>query len=143
MIFLSRKEKFSAAHKLYNPAWSDKKNSKIYGICSNNNWHGHNYELIVTIKGDINLEDGMVINLKILSKIIKLEIIDKVDHKNLNLDVPFLKNVITTTENVVIKFWEVLDDKIDSLGIPSCKLHSIKLYETPKNFIEYYGPIEK
>ena len=95
MIYLTRKEHFNAAHKLYNPSWSKEKNFKVYGDCSNENWHGHNYELFVTIKGKVNNDDGMVINLKHLSKIINDEIISKVDHKNLNLDVPFLKNKIT------------------------------------------------
>ena len=143
MIFLSRKEQFNAAHKLYNPLWSKEKNYKVYGECSNENWHGHNYELVVTVKGEINSKDGMVMNLKILSKIINDEIIKKVDHKNLNLDVDFLNNVITTTENVVIQFWKILHYKISKLEIPDCSLHCIKLYETPKNFIEYYGPFVK
>ena len=143
MIYISRKEHFSAAHRLFNPLWSKDKNYKIFGKCSNENWHGHNYELIVTIKGKINSQDGMLIDLKILSKIINDEIINKVDHKNLNLDVPFLKNIITTTENVVIEFWKILETKISSLKIPDCNLHCIKLHETSKNFIEYYGPFVK
>ena len=96
MIYLTRKEHFNAAHKLYNPLWSKEKNYQVYGDCSNENWHGHNYELLVTIKGSINDDDGMVINLKLLSKIINDEIISKVDHKNLNIDVPFLKKNDTT-----------------------------------------------
>tara|TARA_Y100000748_G_C15398402_1_gene450422 strand:- start:202 stop:630 length:429 start_codon:yes stop_codon:yes gene_type:complete len=140
MIYLTRKEHFNAAHKLYNPSWSKEKNFQVYGDCSNENWHGHNYELFVTIKGKVNNDDGMVINLKLLSKIINDEIISKVDHKNLNLDVPFLKNKITSTENVVIEFWNILDKKISSLEDCNCFLHCIKLYETPKNSVEYYGP---
>ncbi len=110
-----------------------------FGVCSNENWHGHNYEIEVTIKGKINPDSGMLINLKDLSKIMKEEIIDKVDHKNLNIDVPFLEGIITTTENVTMKFWEVLEDKINSLENTECSLHKIRVYETPRNFVEYYG----
>ena len=139
MIYIVRKEHFNAAHKLLNPNWSDEKNKEEFGVCSNENWHGHNYEIEVTVKGDINPETGMLINLKVLSKILKEEIIDKVDHKNLNIDVPFLEGIITTTENVTIKFWEVLDEKLKSLKNSKCTLHKIRLYETPRNFVEYYG----
>lgn len=139
MIYIVRKEHFNAAHKLLNPNWSDEKNLEEFGVCSNENWHGHNYEIEVTVKGKINPETGMLINLKILSKILKDEILDKVDHKNLNLDVPFLEGIITTTENVTIKFWEILDEKLKSLENSKCTLHKIRLYETPRNFVEYYG----
>lgn len=139
MIYIVRKEHFNAAHKLYNPKWSNDKNMSVFGICSNENWHGHNYEIEVTVKGKINPESGMLVNLKDLSKIMKEEIIDKVDHKNLNLDVPFLEGIITTTENVTIKFWEILDEKIKSLDNSECRLHKIRVYETPRNFVEYYG----
>lgn len=139
MIYIVRKEHFNAAHKLLNPNWSYEKNLEEFGVCSNENWHGHNYEIEVTVKGKINPETGMLINLKILSKILKDEILDKVDHKNLNLDVPFLEGIITTTENVTIKFWEILDEKLKSLENSKCTLHKIRLYETPRNFVEYYG----
>jgi|TARA_B100001063_G_scaffold246963_1_gene288841 6-pyruvoyltetrahydropterin/6-carboxytetrahydropterin synthase len=137
MIYISRKEHFNAAHKLYNPSWSEERNKEEFGVCSNENWHGHNYEIIVTVKGLVNKESGMIINLKTLSDIIKEEILDKVDHKNLNIDVPFLKGIITTTENVTIKFWEVLESRLKEENI--CELHRIRLYETPRNFIDYYG----
>ena len=137
MIYISRKEHFNAAHKLFNPLWSDERNREEFGVCSNENWHGHNYEIIVTVKGTVNKESGMIINLKMLSDIIKEEILDKVDHKNLNIDVPFLKGIITTTENVTIKFWEVLESRLKEENI--CELHRIRLYETPRNFIDYYG----
>jgi len=139
MIYIVRKEHFNAAHKLLNPNWSDKKYMEVFGVCSNENWHGHNYEIEVTVKGKINPETGMLINLKVLSKILKEEILDKVDHKNLNLDVPFLEGIITTTENVTIKFWEILDKRLRSLENSNCTLHKIRLYETPRNFVEYYG----
>ena len=137
MIYISRKEHFNAAHKLYNPSWSEERKKEEFGVCSNENWHGHNYEIIVTVKGLVNKESGMIINLKTLSDIIKEEILDKVDHKNLNIDVPFLKGIITTTENVTIKFWEVLESRLKEENI--CELHRIRLYETPRNFIDYYG----
>ena len=139
MIYIIRKEHFNAAHKLYNPSWSKERNKEEFGVCSNKNWHGHNYEIEVTLKGKINPDSGMLINLKDLSKIMKDEILDKVDHKNLNLDVPFLKGIITTTENVTIKFWEILDNKIKSIENSNCSLHKIRVYETPRNFVEYYG----
>lgn len=139
MIYIIRKEHFNAAHKLYNPLWSEEKNMEEFGVCSNENWHGHNYEIEVTIKGKINPDSGMLINLKDLSKIMKEEIIDKVDHKNLNIDVPFLEGIITTTENVTMKFWDVLEDKINSLENTECSLYKIRVYETPRNFVEYYG----
>ena len=137
MIYITRKEHFNAAHKLYNPDWSEEKNRDVFGVCSNENWHGHNYEILVTVKGKVDTESGMIINLKSLSDIIKEEILDKVDHKNLNIDVPFLEGVITTTENVTVKFWEVLENRLKQDNI--CKLHRIRLYETPRNFIDYYG----
>ena len=139
MIYISRKEHFNAAHKLYNPNFSEEENFEIFGPCSNKNWHGHNYEIIVTVKGERDNKTGMVIDLKILSNIIKSEILEKVDHKNLNLDVPFLKNKITSTENVIVEFWKILDKKINSLNLSNCKLHCVRLYETPRNFVEYYG----
>ncbi|MEC8679781.1 MAG: 6-carboxytetrahydropterin synthase [Bacteroidota bacterium] len=139
MIYIIRKEHFNAAHKLYNPLWSEEKNMEEFGVCSNENWHGHNYEIEVTIKGKINPDSGMLINLKDLSRIMKEEIIDKVDHKNLNIDVPFLEGIITTTENVTMKFWDVLEDKINSLENTECSLYKIRVYETPRNFVEYYG----
>ena len=139
MIYITRKEHFNAAHKLYNPDWSEEKNRDVFGVCSNENWHGHNYEILVTVKGKVDTESGMIINLKSLSDIIKEEILDKVDHKNLNIDVPFLKGLITSTENVTIKFWEVIEKRLESTKEANCKLHKIRVYETPRNFIDYYG----
>ena len=139
MIYVCRREHFNAAHKLFNPKWSDKKNKEVFGVCSNENWHGHNYEMIVTVKGEVDHDSGMLINLKILSKIIKEEILDKVDHKNLNVDVPFLKGIMTSTENVTIKFWEVIEKRLKATKGANCSLHRIRVYETPRNFIDYYG----
>ena len=140
MIHLSRREHFNAAHKLANPNWSDEKNNEVFGPCAHEHWHGHNYEMIVTVKGNIDPETGFIINLKSLSKLIRSEIVDVVDHKNLNLDVPFMKDKMTSTEVLVQEIWKILAPKIKELGInTSCVLHSIKLYETPRNYVEYFG----
>jgi 6-pyruvoyltetrahydropterin/6-carboxytetrahydropterin synthase len=136
MLFITRKEHFNAAHKLYNPNWTEEKNAGVFGKCSNPNWHGHNYELYVTVKGNVNPETGFIVNLKELSTIIRTEICDKLDHKNLNLDVNFLQGVMTSTENVAIAIFNILVPHIDKLG---AKLHGIKLCETENNFVEYFG----
>lgn len=136
MIYITRKEHFNAAHKLENPNWSDEKNAEMFGKCANPNWHGHNYNLYVTVKGEVNPETGFTVNLKDLSAIMKTEIADKLDHKNLNLDVPFMKGIIASTENLAIAIWNELVPHIDALN---CELHSVKLYETENNFVEYFG----
>jgi len=138
MIYISRTEHFNAAHKLYNPAWSQNKNYETFGPCSNENWHGHNYDLIVTVKGEPDPETGFVIDLKKLSTLIRAEVIDKVDHKNLNLDVAFMKDKMASTEILTIEIWKILEPKIATITNYG-KLHSIKLYETPRNFVEYLG----
>ena len=131
-VSICRKAHFNAAHKLYNKKWSKKENIKIFGKCCNENFHGHNYDLIVKIYGEINKATGMVMNLSILKKIIKNEIEDKLDHKNLNLDIPYFKNTIPSTENLAIYIWKKLNKAIDL----DCKI-SVVLYETPRNFVEY------
>lgn len=136
MMYVTRREYFNAAHKVYNPAWDDAKNQEVFGGCANPNWHGHNYELYVTVKGSISPETGFVIDLKKLSQLIRIHIIEKVDHKNFNLDVPFLKDVLPSTENVTIAFWKVLEKPVADMG---CKLHCIKLQETENNYVEYFG----
>ena len=136
MIYLTRRERFNAAHRLFIEEWDDAKNFEVFGKCSNPNWHGHNYELFVTVKGNLNPKTGFVVNLKVLSKIIREHIIDKVDHKNLNLDVPFMQGKITSTENVAITFWEILEPFVNELN---CELYCIKVAETENNYIEYYG----
>jgi 6-pyruvoyltetrahydropterin/6-carboxytetrahydropterin synthase len=138
MIYVSRKEHFNAAHKLYNPAWSVEKNKEVFGPCANENWHGHNYELIITVKGQPDPETGFVIDLKKLSDLIRNEVTEKVDHKNLNLDVDFMKGKMASTEILAMEFWEILFSKISSIS-KFGKLHSIRLYETPRNFVDYYG----
>ena len=134
MIYLTKKVSFSASHRLYNPAFSDAENKKIYGMCSNPNGHGHNYELEVTIRGVPDPETGMIIDLKLLKSVLYEEIIRKVDHKHLNHDVPFMNGAIPTVENILIKFWEILQDKFDH-----CELHELKLYETRDNHAVYRG----
>lgn len=138
MVFLSRQEHFNAAHKLYNPNWSEEKNIEVFGPCANANWHGHNYEIIVTVKGMPDPETGFVVDLKKLSILIRTEIIDKVDHKNLNVDVDFMKGKMASTENLVMEFWRILENKLPEIT-KSGHLHCIRLYETPRNFVEYYG----
>jgi len=138
MVYVSRKEHFNAAHKLYNPNWSEEKNVEVFGPCANVNWHGHNFELITTVKGDPDPETGFVIDLKALSILIKEEIIDKVDHKNLNLDVDFMQGKMASCEILVMEFWKILAPKIKDISEKG-ELHSLKLYETPRNFVEYFG----
>lgn len=137
MIYVSRQEHFNAAHKLYNPNWTKEKNQEVFGPCANENWHGHNFDLIVTVKGDPDPDTGFVIDLKKLSKLIRSEVIDKLDHKNLNVDVDFMLNKMASTENLAIEIWKILDPQIREIS--KAKLHSIKLYETPRNFVEYFG----
>jgi len=131
-----RRERFNAAHRLFNPNWTDEKNEQVFGKCSNKNWHGHNYTLFVTVEGTVDSDTGYVIDLKILSDIIKNRVVDKMDHRNLNLEVDFMKGVITTAENIAIKIYEELESDILATGN---RLHGIKLYETENNYVEYYG----
>ena len=136
MINITRRENFNAAHKLYNPKWSNEKNSDIFGKCSNPNWHGHNYILYVTVRGKVKKDTGYCVNLKKLSAVIRTYITDKLDHKNLNLDVDFLNKLIPSTENVAIAIWNELKTPVKNLG---CQLYCIKLCETENNFVEYFG----
>ncbi|MCR9290627.1 6-carboxytetrahydropterin synthase [Saprospiraceae bacterium] len=135
MVYITRRERFNAAHKLWVEEWSAEKNIATFGKCSNKNWHGHNYDLFVTVKGRPDPITGFIIDVKQLSKIIKKEVVDKLDHSNLNLDVDFIpKGMQPTTENLVILIWKQL-----SPHIQGCQLHCIKLYETENIFAEYYG----
>jgi 6-pyruvoyltetrahydropterin/6-carboxytetrahydropterin synthase len=136
MIFVTRKERFNAAHKLFKPEWSVEENLRVFGKCSNPNWHGHNYELFVTVKGEADPSTGFVMDLKKLSSIIRSKIIEKVDHKNLNLDVDFMKDKMPSTEILAVAIWEQIESEIKSSG---SILHCVKLYETENNFVEYYG----
>ena len=134
MIYVTRRVEFCASHRLFNPKYSDEKNAAIYGNCSNLNGHGHNYILDVTIKGEIDPETGMVIELNSLKNLIKSEVADYMDHKNLNVDVSFFKEVNPTVENLAVKIWNRLKPKI-----PNGSLHEIKLFETERNFAVYRG----
>lgn len=136
MMFITRRERFNAAHRLYREDWSDEKNLEVFGKCSNPNWHGHNYIMFITVKGNVSKETGFVLNLKDLSKITKTRIIEKIDHKNLNLEVDFMKNRIVSTENIAVAIWEELEEDIRQIG---AELHCIKIVETENNFVEYYG----
>ncbi len=136
MIYLTRREKFSAAHRMYKKEWSDSKNQEVFGDCSNPNWHGHNYLLFVTVKGNINSETGYLVNLKTLGSIIRKNVIQKIDHKNMNLEVDFMNGKVASSENLAVSIWEVLDPKVKILGV---ELHKIKIEETENNFIEYFG----
>ena len=136
MIFITRKIEFSAGHRLFNPDFSDEKNEATFGLCNNPNGHGHNYVLEVTLSGEVCDDTGMVFDLKELKKLTQREIIDKVDHKNLNVDVDYLKGIIPTAENLAIKFWEILEPKITK-----GRLYEIKLYESERNYVVYRGDI--
>jgi 6-pyruvoyltetrahydropterin/6-carboxytetrahydropterin synthase len=138
MIYISRKEHFNAAHKLYNPNWTEEKNVEMFGPCANANWHGHNFELIVTVKGEPHPDTGFVIDLKKLSRLIRAEVIEKLDHKNLNMDVDFMLGKMASTEVLTMEIWKILEPRIKALE-PKAALHCLKLYETPRNYVEYYG----
>ncbi|MDG2445467.1 MAG: 6-pyruvoyl trahydropterin synthase family protein [Thermodesulfobacteriota bacterium] len=134
MISVTRRSHFNAAHRLHNPDWTDEKNVEFYGDCNNKNFHGHNYDLEVTITGEMNSESGYLIDMKELSDLIYNEIELRFDHKNLNLDTIEFKNLIPTAENISIVIWKILRTKIDKMFILK-----IRLYETPRNFVEYSG----
>ena len=131
-VSVYRKEHFNAAHRLNNPAWDEEKNTRVFGKCNNPNFHGHNYEMEVKITGEPNADTGFVIDLKVLSDIIQAEVIERFDHKNLNLDVPDFKNLNPTAENIVMVIYDILRRKINS----ELELQ-VRLYETPRNFVEF------
>ena len=136
MIYITRRERFCAAHKLYRSEWSDEQNKDVFGYCSNPNWHGHNYELYVTVKGEINPETGFLIDLKIMKRIINEYIIDKLDHKNINLDVDFMKGKMASTEVIAMEIFHQLSPLFEQQKVI---LHSVKLFETENNSVEYFG----
>ncbi|MBN8837318.1 MAG: 6-carboxytetrahydropterin synthase [Sphingobacteriia bacterium] len=135
MVYLTRVEHFNAAHKLFNPNWSREKNEAVFGVCANENWHGHNFDLYVTVKGEPDTDTGFIMDVKKLSRLIKEHVTDKLDHKNLNLDVPFLKGKMCSTENLAVGIWNELIPHLPE----QVQLHCIKLYETPRIFVEYFG----
>ncbi|HCN06119.1 MAG TPA: 6-pyruvoyl tetrahydrobiopterin synthase [Bacteroidetes bacterium] len=134
MIFVTRKATFSAAHRLYNPTFTDEQNEAVFDKCNNPNGHGHNYVLEVTVKGLPDAKTGYVIDLKQLKDILNVVIIDRVDHKHLNYDVDFLRGIIPTVENLCVMFWRELESRL-----PSGELHRIRLYESDQNVADYYG----
>ncbi len=136
MVHLTRVEHFNAAHKLENTNWSEEENKEAFGKCANANWHGHNYELHVTIKGEPNPQTGFIYNAKTLGELIREVIVEQVDHRNLNLDVPFMKGKFTSAENFAMGIWNELKPHIEKDGV---QLHRVKLIETPKIYVEYFG----
>ena len=134
MVYVTRKAHFSASHRLHNPSWTTEKNQQVFGKCNNPNGHGHNYEVEVTVAGSPAGDTGMVIDLKKLADIIEEEVVEKVDHKHLNIDVEFMKGIVPTAENIAIAFWNIL-----STRIPAGSLFSVKLFESENNFVEYRG----
>ena len=136
MVYLTRVEHFNAAHKLWNPNWSAEQNQETFGKCANENWHGHNYEIHVTIKGEMREDSGFIFNAKTLSKLINEYVCDRIDHKNLNMDVDFMSGQFTTAENLTVNIWKQLQPVLKAEGV---ELHCIKLMETPRIYVEYYG----
>lgn len=136
LVYITRRERFSAAHMLSREDWTQEKNLEIFGKCANPNWHGHNYVLYVTIKGTPSMDTGFVADLKVLSEIIHEKVIQHVDHKNINLDTNFMRGQLTSTENIAIAIWNQLDQAIQEIG---AELHCVKLQETENNCVEYYG----
>ncbi len=136
MVFLTRRERFSAAHRLFNPDLSNEENESIYGPCANPNWHGHNYTLWITIRGEVNPETGYVVDLKQMSQIIRNKVIAKLDHKNINMEVDFMAGQFVSTENLAMGIWKELVPSLTDLGV---ELHCVKLQETENNSVEYYG----
>lgn len=134
MVYLTRREHFNGAHRLYNPKWSAEENVQVFGKCANNNWHGHNFDLFVTVKGEPDPDTGFIINAHDLSRLLKREVVDKLDHKNYNLDVPELVGVMPSIENIVKLIWSWIVPHLKG-----CKLHCIKLVETENIYVEYYG----
>jgi 6-pyruvoyltetrahydropterin/6-carboxytetrahydropterin synthase len=134
MIYVTRREVFSAAHRLFNENYSFEENLRIFGKCSNPNGHGHNYTLEIVVAGEINPQTGYLIDLKVLKEIINDNVLKEVDHKNLNIDVDFLQGIIPTSENIAVGIWNQLINKL-----PAGKLYAVKLYETENNYVEYKG----
>lgn len=136
MIYITRREYFNAAHRLFRSDFSDAENLRVFGKCSNPNWHGHNYVLFVTVKGEVNPQTGFVVNLKELSQVIQEKILDKIDHKNMNVEVDFMRGRMASTENLTIAIWEELETPVRNLG---AELHSVRIEETENNAAEYFG----
>lgn len=136
IVYVTRRERFNAAHKMFNRQWSEEKNQAVFGKCANSNWHGHNYELFVTIKGEPNPDTGYCVDLKEVSNVIKEKVIEKLDHKNINLDVDFMLGKLASTENLTLAIWDILYPEIVKLG---ATLHAVKLHESENNYVEFLG----
>jgi 6-pyruvoyltetrahydropterin/6-carboxytetrahydropterin synthase len=134
LLYITRKEHFNAAHKLYNPSWTEEKNEAVFGKCANKNWHGHNFDLYVTVKGYPNEETGFIMDLKDLKKIIQKYVIDKLDHSNINMDVDFMAGKMASIENLAVGIWDQIIPHLEG-----CELHGIRLWETHNNYVEYFG----
>jgi 6-pyruvoyltetrahydropterin/6-carboxytetrahydropterin synthase len=135
VVRVTRRLHFNAAHRLFNPAWSEARNAEVFGACSNPHWHGHNYELDVTVAGEIDPDTGYVMDLGVLKSIVQREILDLLDHRNLNVEVPWLEGINPTTENLVVSIWDRLLPHLPE-GV---RLHRLVLWETPRNYVEYEG----
>jgi len=133
-VTVTRRLRFNAAHRVHNPALSDQENAAIFGKCNNPNWHGHNYILDVSVEGDIDDRTGYVFDLGALKQIVEREIVDKVDHRNFNLDVDFMESIIPTSENIIVAFWRLLNDRVKP-----ARLARLVLWETENNYVEYTG----
>ncbi len=136
MIYITRRERFNAAHRLFREDFTDEQNLEVFGKCSNPKWHGHNYELFVTVKGNIDVKTGFLVNLKFLSKLIREHVIEKLDHKNINLEVDFMQDKLASTENLAVGIWNELEKHIKKLN---AELHCVKVVESENNYVEYYG----
>lgn len=136
VVRATRRVHFCAAHRLFRPEWTDEKNQEVFGYCSNPNWHGHNYVLDVTVEGPVSPETGFVMDLKDLKTALNERVVDDVDHRNLNLEVPWLEGVLPSTENFAIAIWDRLADALP----PHVRLHRVELFETVNNSVEYFGP---
>jgi 6-pyruvoyltetrahydropterin/6-carboxytetrahydropterin synthase len=133
-VTVTRRLRFNAAHRVHNPALSEAENMRLFGKCNNPNWHGHNYTLDVSVEGNVDATTGYVCDLSQLKAIVEREVIDHVDHKNFNLDVPFMKGVIPTSENIVLAFWKILSSRV-----APARLTKLVLWETENNYVEYTG----
>lgn len=136
MIYITRRERFNAAHRLFRPDYNDEQNLAVFGKCSNPNWHGHNYVLHVTVKGEVNPETGFLINLSELSRVMREKVTDKLDHRNVNLDVDFMAGKFASTELLAINIWQQLAGEIAALG---AILHCVRVQESENNYVEYFG----
>jgi 6-pyruvoyltetrahydropterin/6-carboxytetrahydropterin synthase len=134
LVTVTRRLRFNAAHRVHNPALSDEENAAIFGKCNNPNWHGHNYTLDVSVEGDIDERTGYVMDLSVLKELVHREIVDKVDHRNFNLDVEFMRDLIPTSENIIVAFWRLLADRVQP-----ARLVRLVLWETENNYVEYSG----